>query len=120
MNNKGFTLIELTAIIVVLVAIFLVSFPSLLGLAKDNEEKQYDNMVSNICAAGKEYIYSNIEKYSEEMQNSGIIQIYVSTLIFYGNVDGSIINPKTDESINKDTLEYKVLSDKSLNCTYRD
>ena len=34
MNNKGFTLIELTAIIVVLVAIFLVSFPSLLGLAK--------------------------------------------------------------------------------------
>ena len=41
MNNKAFTLIELTAVVLLLAIIFLVSFPSLLSLSKSDEEKGY-------------------------------------------------------------------------------
>ena len=120
MNNKAFTLIELTAIIVVLVAIFLVSFPNLLNMAKSNKEEEYYNMVDNLCLAGKSYIYANMDEFEGLSTVGTQIEIKVSELIKYGNVDGNLINPKTEESVENSTLNYTVLNDLSLNCEYKE
>ena len=119
MNSKGFTLIELTAIIVVLVAIFLVSFPSLLNIAKVDEEKKYDSMVQNLCLAGEAYIFENTELFEEAYVIDNEIKVTIQELINYGNVDSNIVNPKTKLLVNNDSLFYTVLSDKSLKCTYK-
>jgi len=118
MNIKGFTLVELVAIIVVFAAIFLVSFPTILNMSKTEENKKLDNMVENLCAAGKTYMYANMNQYPELSLVDSEIEIKISTLINDNIVDDSIVNPKTNISVNKDKLSYKVLSDFSLECKY--
>ena len=55
MNNRGFTLIELTGIVLVLAAIFLLTFPALLNTTRADKEKEYNVMVENLCKAGATY-----------------------------------------------------------------
>lgn len=118
MSNKGFTLIEVIAVLVVLVAIFLVSFPALNNAAKSDEDKLYDNMIDNLCSAGKAYMYSNMDKFPDLSVKNSKIQLKISKLISYGNVEKNLINPKTNVSIERDLLEYIVLNDFSLDCKY--
>ena len=120
MNNKAFTLVELTAIIVVLAAIFLVSFPNLLNMTKADKEEEYDSMVEDLCLAGKSYIYANMDTFPGLSTVGTQINITVNELIIYGNVDRDLINPNTDKSVKNDTLTYTVLNDLSLKCYYKE
>ena len=119
MNSKGFTLIELTAVVLILAIIFLVSFPSLLSLTKSDKDQEYDKMVENLCLAGKSYIYDNEEEYQELLSvvNSEI-KINISDLIDSELVSSKTLNVKTDKLVDKDTLTFTVLSDYSLECEY--
>lgn len=118
MNSKGFTLVEVIAIIVILAGIFLVSFPAINNIAKNDEDKLYDNMVNDLCAAGKSYMYAHMQLFPELSTANSKIEIPVIDLINYGNVDGNLTNPKTKKSIKKDILKYTILNDFSLNCKY--
>lgn len=118
MNGRGFTLIELTAVVIILAAIFLVSFPSLLNLAKYDKEKQYENMINDLCLAGKTYIYSNMDKFEQLSTVGSSIEINISELILYGSVEKGIKNIKTGNLIDNDLLTFIVLNDNSLDCKY--
>ena len=118
MKNKGFTLTELIAILVVLAGIFLVSFPYLINIIKSDDETKYDGMVKNLCLAGESYIYSNIDDFDELFTTNSKIEITIADLMEYGNVSNNLKNPKTGNSIDEDTLIYIVLSDHSLDCKY--
>lgn len=118
MNNRGFTLIEITAIVVILVAIFLVSYPAYLSTAKVDKQKQYDDMVDNLCLAGETYIYSNLDMFSNISTVNEEIVLEIKTLISYGNVDANIKNPNTNNYVDNDSLKYTVESDNSLSCQY--
>lgn len=120
MDNRGFTLIELIAVIVVLVTIFLVSFPAILNMSKEEEETKYQNMVEDLCLAGKSYIYANMDSYEELTIVGSTINIKISELISYGNIDEDMENVKTRKSIKKDSLTYRVLGDYSLDCQYNE
>lgn len=118
MNTRGFTLIEIIAIMVVLVLIFMVSFPVLNNMAKIDEEKLYNNMVDNLCTSGKTYMYSNMDEYQELSTVNSKIVLKIEELISYGSVDKNLVNPKTNLSVKNSSLEYTVLSDFSLDCKY--
>ena len=118
MNRKGFTLVELVAIIVILAAIFLVSFPTLKNMATRDDKKKYDILVEDLCTAGKTYMYSNMDSFPNLSTVGEIINLKVSDLIEYGNVDKRLINPKTKLSIKHDKIKYTVLEDFSLDCEY--
>ena len=118
MNDKGFTLVEVIAIIVVLVGIFLVSFPAINNATKSDEEKLYNNMVADLCSAGKTYMYSNMHLFPNLSVANSEIEVSIRDLINYGNVDKDLTNPKTDKKIENDKLKYKVLEDFSLECDY--
>lgn len=120
MNNKGFTLIELTAIVIILAAIFLVSFPNLINISRSDEEKEYENMVENLCLAGETYIYNNSTKYNELSKVNSKIFININDLIEYGSIKKNIINPNTEKKVDNNYLEYTVLADNSLSCKYID
>lgn len=116
--NKGFTLIEVIAIIVIFVGIFLISFPTLTNMAKNDNEKMYTNMVNNLCTAGKTYMYSNLDDFPDLSIVDSEIELLVSELIIYGSVDKDLVNPRTEISVENSTLKYTVLEDLSLNCEY--
>lgn len=118
MNTKGFTLIELIAIILILAAIFLVSFPNFINTASMDEEKKYEDMIENLCLAGKSYIYANMENFTELSTIGSTIEISIEELIVYGNVDSDLTNPKTEKNVKDGVLIYTVLSDNSLDCKY--
>lgn len=118
MKNKGFTLVELVAIIVIFATIFLVTFPNLINLGKGSKEREYNNMVDTLCLAGKSYIYSNIDDFPEISNAGSKIEVDIETLILNEYVERDIKNPKTKSNINSDKLIYKILNDNSLKCEY--
>lgn len=120
MNNKGFTLIELVAIVLVIAAVFLVSFPSLLNLSKKDEEKKYNSMVESLCLAGQTYIYNNEKDFKDMFIPNNEIEIEINELMVSGIVKYDTTNPKTNKSVENDKLVYTVQSDKSLNCEYKE
>ena len=118
MNNKGFTIVELVAIILILAAILLVSFPIIQNIEKTDNDKKYNTMVKNLCLAGKSYINANEDSFEELNIVGGEIIIEISELVVYGSVKDNIKNPKTGKRIIKDSLKFTALQDFELDCEY--
>ena len=55
MKNKGFTLVELLAVITILAIISIIAVPIVLNLIEDLKIKSYDNSVENVMKAAKIY-----------------------------------------------------------------
>ena len=59
MNKKGFTLIELIAVIVILALISLIVFPTVNSIIKNSKEKAYNVQIDEIINAAKNYLTDN-------------------------------------------------------------
>ena len=122
MNNKGFTLIELIASIILLSIVMSITTVSVVEYINSSREKSYGLLISNIKVAAQEY-FEECENYEimndeDDEDNSstftcGItnneMDITIRELLQYGflsssatDSDGNKIveNPKTNESIN--------------------
>lgn len=116
-ENKGFTLIELVAIVALLSIIFLVTFPQLQSTMKQDEEKQYTNFINTLCESAREYVY-NTDEYKEFLNSGKTKEILIQDLINYDIVDSEMVNPKTEESIKNGKLKVKFETDGMLTCEY--
>lgn len=97
MKNKGFTLVELLAVIVVLAVISIIVTPMVLGYIAKSEKSAYEASVQNVFDAAKIYI-TNLEE-SSDFPTGGILvtdskldlknSIFTSGVI-YRKDDGSI------------------------------
>ena len=92
--NKGFTLLELLASIVILSTIILIAVPTINNVATSIERNHYKNMVKNIEVAASKYAFDTSEE-----------AVYVDTLIKEGyltsdNEDDLIVNPENKEIMN--------------------
>ena len=117
MKTRGFTMIELLAIITVLAAILLVSFPTLINMTRKDKERQYNDMVTTLCKSGETYIYDNEDMFPGLGTEGNSIYIELDDLINYGLVKNNEINPKTNNNLFG-RLEYIVQADKSLKCNF--
>jgi len=66
-NNKGFTLVELLAVLVILITILLIAIPSITSSVERNKEKMYNKKIDLIEVAAESYVnlYKNIINYSD-------------------------------------------------------
>ena len=110
LKNKGFTLVELVAIIVVLAAIFLLAFPTLLKTSTNAENAKFAVVENVLCEAGKSYLYTETPTFDD-----GTAILNVSDLIEYGVVDPDMKNPLDDGPIGDDRL---ILTDTG-SCQYQ-
>ena len=113
MNQKGFTFIELIGIILVLLAICLVSFPTILNMAKKSDKNVYEEYKNTICLAAKTYVTN------EEIEES---EIFVSDLIDLKYIERTLNNPKTELTAGEDESSVTIIrnSDNSLDCIYNE
>src|SRR5574344_2524924 len=84
MNKKGFTLVEMLAVIVVILLVALVAFPALNNTIKSNQTDSYNSKVNDIILAAETYA-SNV--------GGELVQVSVSTLQKYGYIGSKLTNP---------------------------
>lgn len=106
MNKKGFTLVELLAIIVVMGIVAVLVAPNIIKSFKKSKEKSYDILIKNIETAG--------ENYYLECENGDL-----SDSRKYGNLACSISNNNTsvtlENLLNLGILKSSDNNDKVIN-----
>ena len=119
MKNKGFTLIELIALLGVIAIILLLSAPSLINQIESTRKNNYDNFVSDLCLAAEAYLNHSDVEGSDDLKNSGdSMSLSVVELISNGYVKSNIKNPKTNEKLaTSDTLTITLTDDMTYKCT---
>ena len=112
-NKKGFSLVELLAVIVVLGIILSITTVSILNLKEKQDEENIKNTISSILTAAKEY---NVEHRFGVGHSNGV---EVSTLKNNGYVDFDEESKYKGNKIYKDLLmkddTYKVYKETCAN-----
>ena len=88
MKNKGFTLVELLAVIVIMGIILLVAIPSVFGISKVVKDNMFCTKVHNLESAAK--LYGG--DYQDDFDDRGYIKVDVKTII-----DNNLYKKETDE-----------------------
>lgn len=127
MNNKGFTLIEVLAVVAIIAILGLIAVPNVLDVISSGKNSSYAIFIENTKIAGKQlfeeieysgnelFIYNNSGKTENLVQiNGNVITVNLQTLVGNGlltgiNQDASnfnenlnkkvILNPKTNEDM---------------------
>lgn len=117
MNHKGFTLIELTGVIILLSLISLLVIPSIDGAIKVFKQQAYNSQIQNIALATKDWTVDNLGLNDYKVNDT--ITITLGQLKVGGYIDENLANPKTqlafadDMQINitrsKSTFRFNVL-----------
>lgn len=110
MNQKGLTLVELLATIVVLSAIALIVTPNVINSIKRSNNRVYDTQIENIKAAAKNWVTDKIAKdgcvaqtcSSDLKQDSGVVTL--RQLQDGGYISEELENPKSGTKFNPDNV----------------
>ncbi len=110
MNRKGFTLIELIAVIVILSLIALIVFPAINSVIKDSKEKAYEEQKQTILKAAKQLSYENSDILPAETDGS-TETIELACLTIGCTINGKQIN---GGYLNEDELKDPRNTNKNL------
>ena len=123
LNNKGFTLIEVLAVVVILSVLAAIMVPSVNYIINQNKENNYENLKNSIISAAKIYLSDNRYEISinklcsnatekititsingKNLTNSKLpIKWLVDSKSLSTNSDGDIINPSNkNKKLNLD------------------
>ncbi len=120
MKNKGFTLIELIALLGLISIIILIGAPSLINQIEQTRNDNYNNFIGDICLASESYINHNsdIEGLENFKNANDTITITAGELMSKGYVKSSVKNPKTNKLLDSsDIITVKLNSDMTYSCT---
>lgn len=95
--KKGFTLVEVIAIVAILAVITLLVVPRVNNTIKNNKKKVCDGIVKTIEDAASSYAYLHIN----EMPTTGSIEITLQELMQEDLLQNDLENPYTHEKISK-------------------
>lgn len=95
MNKKGFTMVELLAVMAILVLIALFAVPSIISITKQSESN--DDLYDTIYMAAETYIYNNYDNYKVLDEKGHQVEISVMDLINNEYLKSNIKNPLTNE-----------------------
>jgi len=104
MNKKGFTLIELMAVVTILVILSLIIVPIVDKNVKRSKEDMYKIQIENIRLAGEGYFSDNV---SSRPATSSFCSVSIDTLVSQGYISGDVVNPKTGESFGQVYVQIK-------------
>lgn len=112
MNRKGYTLVELLAVLALMAAILIVAVPSIAKQFAGIEENNYTQFKQNIFLAAESYINSNPNAAAVvDLKNTnGTICIPTIDLITGGWIKSSLSNPKTDKQLKEQESSIKVVN----------
>ena len=104
-NNRGFTLVELIAVITLLSAIILVTVPVIINTIKKNDLKLSENFENSLKQAAEFYVERNRDNFPDLNNIGGNIEIPTEDLVKAGYLKRDLENPIDNSSV----LKYKVI-----------
>ena len=132
LNRKGFSLIEMLAVVVILGLLLAFMIPNVAQLIEKNKNDSYDKLKDNIVIAAKNYVSDNrykieidgkcidkTDKKNVNKINGNIMtesKMYISSLTAAGYLTDPIINPKTNKEIDLSSSYVEV----KYNCKTKD
>lgn len=101
MKNKGFTLVEVLGVLIILILIFMLVIPSVTKIISTSKDTVYQKQVNTILKASYDWSLKNIEILPEK---DNTVFITLSDLIVMGLIDETIIEQKTSEYFTNDLV----------------
>lgn len=102
MNKRGFTLVELLAVITLISLMGILVIPSINKSINDMLKKSYEDQIETIELAASNWGADN--PYSLPAYDGEVTTITLGTLKAGGYVDPDLVNPDTDKSFPNDLL----------------
>ena len=110
MNKKGFTLVELLGVLVVLSVILMIAFPLITTYINKSKQKAYDTQMELIITGLKNY--ANEQKEVLPVNDTDYVTFTLGQLKALGIVNNSVVNPLDGKEID-DSMEFKIVKDGS-------
>lgn len=104
-NNRGFTLVELIAVMTLLAAIILVTVPVIINTIKKNDDKLGENFEKSLKQAAELYVERNRDVFPDLNNIGGTAEVSTDTLIKEGYLKQDLENPIDNSSV----LNYKII-----------
>lgn len=95
MSNRGFTLVEVLAVIALIVVIFMLIVPSVTKIVNTSKDTAYQKQINTILTAAYDWSLKNISTLPDKEQKTFVT---LSELKSVGLVDSNIINTDTKEA----------------------
>lgn len=121
MKKNGFTLIEITATILILALLTVFIVPKVSTIIKNNKAKICNSIVINAEDAAKMYTYKNTGMVDEGINSNGYFEVSLLTLMQDGLLEVKLENPYTNSAIpntnvvkitkNGNVYEYTYMGD---------
>ena len=110
MNKKGFTLVELLGVLIVLSVILMIAFPLITTYINKSKQKAYDTQIEIIMTGLKNY--ANEHKEVLPVNDADYVTFTLGQLKSLGIVNNSVVNPLDGKEID-DSMEFKIIKDGS-------
>ena len=115
MKNRGFTLVEILAVITLIGVLALITIPTIDAVIKSTREKGYENQKEVILSAAKDYGASKMMELPTV--DGDYVYITLGDLKLGGFIEVDVINPINEMCISNDTVI--VITRKNNNYTYK-
>lgn len=114
MKKRGFTLIEMLGILVVLSIIVMISVPTITSMLKKSYQKKYDDWLTSLYVAAETYVEDHREEFYE-VNGGGTSYLSIQLLLDQGYLKNSVKEPTTGKDVTKvGVIEVKPDSEKIL------
>lgn len=98
--KKGFTLVEILAVITILGVLMVLVIPSVIKTMDSSKQKAYDLVMMTFETATQEYVSDNRNNIAELRVIGTYYDITLQTLGDGGYIDLPVVNPKTNENFD--------------------
>lgn len=118
-NNKGFTLVEMLAVLAIIAILSVAIFPNFLSMKESQSEKFSESMNILLKSAAKIYVSNNRSIVDEELKK-GPYCITIAALKAYDYVSIPTYDPVSNNKINTKRCVYisKTVSDSKTKYSY--
>ena len=80
MKKNGFTLVEITVCVVLLVTIFLLVVPKVNTMINNKKKNAYNSLISTVKDAAQAYVYLNVNIVDDAIESQGYYEVSIRTL----------------------------------------
>lgn len=117
-NKKGFTLIEILAVVVIIGTLMLLIIPVAIGVIDDAKQSTYNSQTKSIENAARSYIAEYGITISSLDNTNGTTTLTLRQLVEEGYLDLPIKNAKTNQDYDLDTTTILVTKLANKNYSY--